>query len=382
MKPTWFCKFQVTLVYKGAAALQCLNVKNNDTNRSTATIGVANTIEGIALHKNVINWLPRNKTMHTKKAKRNAAVKYYDARTWPKSWTARDIQHLLQQHLATSATSVNYDVFALLHHAGDEASLNILLRAYTETNLSEEVDMKTFLDINLTTVQPKAAFLPLQDRASIELSDRVEKALKPIAGSEKRRIVFCSSSSGSGKTEFVKLFTSSRRAAAMKCGRVIVRCCAKQQTQWVSGVMAESLKKHEDMPGLLPKNSIDRALCELVRAHVELVTGYPQDPSNYCDPQTAYATWVKETARCFRIAEETVTMQPLIILDSCEVLAREHHKYLVHRSSGKPYTMLEAFCLSVPSPYGIFVIGCETNVNTSDPVLLALANVIRVDSQT
>ncbi|CUG93690.1 Bodo-specific multi-copy gene family, putative [Bodo saltans] len=125
----------------------------------------------------------------------------------------------------------------------------------------------------------------------------------------------------------------------------------------------------------------DAGLCELIRMHVVSITGYPQDPSHYCDPQTAYSTWMSETASYFQIP---VGMQcdPLIFLDTCEVLAQHDHKYRVHKSSGKPYTLLEAFCIAVPSPHGIFVAGTNFSLPVTDPMYVTMANMTNIGSRT
>ncbi|CUG92550.1 Bodo-specific multi-copy gene family, putative [Bodo saltans] len=112
-----------------------------------------------------------------------------------------------------------------------------------------------------------------------------------------------------------------------------------------------------------------QALCEMILIHVETVAGCPQDSSKYCDPHTAYSTWMSETAWRFGIKEETDDMRPLIVLDKCDELSTHEHKFLVHmacKGARKPYALLGAFALSIPSPYGI-VLGLSNDLLEPHP---------------
>lgn len=303
---------------------------------------------------------------------RAPTAKYYDARTWPKTFTGLDIGRLLRPNLARSAVSPNYDTLATLLQLGDTESLGLLLRKHTKPPQLKELTVESYLKHHTS----KPAVLPLREGCA----EGWEKALSLQPGSEKRNIAFCATPRDSDTTELVKQFVYSKRREAMKCGRVIVRCCeteSNQKAPWMMKVQGERATNQT-----ADASSVQEGLCELIRSHVESVTGYPQSLCDYCDPQTAYASWMSETARCFAITEETNHMEPLIILDTCEQLARDKHKYLVHRFSERPYTLLEAFCLAIPSPRSIFVLGNEAKFDTSDPVLLAIANIRNVGTLT
>lgn len=316
-------------------------------------------------------------------------AKHYNPTTWPKHFTADDIKRLLVGHLSSASTHPHYDSLAMLLHSGDTDSLTTLVRVYTmPPSSSEGVVVEQFLSKRLGNnvnnnnnnddeLSKAAAAMPMHEHTN-ELFTILQKALPPWRGSEKRNILCCTSSLGgsSGTTQFVKTFVSSRRHDAAKYGRVIVCRCnlpSEKELPWMRHVFEEELLTN--VMGGAPDTTMYRGLCELVRSHVESVTGCPQDPSKYCDPQTAYATWISETAWYFGIPPNAHDMEPLIVLASCEELADRKHRSLVHRSSGKPYTLLEAFCLVVPSPHSVFVIGSDAHIDTTDPVMLSIANV-------
>ncbi|CUE63795.1 Bodo-specific multi-copy gene family, putative [Bodo saltans] len=303
------------------------------------------------------------------------AAKYYDARTWPKHWTATDVERLLCGNLLHPTAKPNYESLALLLRNGDHKSLALLLRAHIKPPPPTEVHLEQYLGESLNNTSDSAA-MPLQERT--EQLNFLDAALSPQPGSVVPRVVFCSSPRGSGKTQFIKWFVSQKRAEAMKYGRVIVRCCDKtsHQTRSLSSWMNLLLESRlSEKPASRQPRPPTNVLCQLICAHVEAVTGSPQNSSNYGDPKTAYATWMSETARCFGIPSSAgTTVDPLIILDTCELLAEHDHNGLV-KSSGKPYTLLEAFCLAVPAPYGIFVVGCNAQIDTTDPKYLSMANV-------
>lgn len=306
-----------------------------------------------------------------------ASVKHDDPSTWPKHWNASDIKNLLDSH-ARPNTAINYESLATLHRLGDVDSLSYLIKSFVKS--AEGVELDEYLETHLGCV-PRS--VPSQEYA--KQMDALERALSGQPGSEKRNVAFCYSPHGTDKTQFLANFVRQRRAEAMSCGRVIVRCCDKEAREGITGgswferVMqdkATSVATHSAKVGVS-----DEGLCALVRTHVESVTGNPQDKSKYSDPQAAYKMWISESARFFDISRDKEDVEPLIILDSCQVLGKHNHKFLVHRSSGKPYTLLEAFCLTIPSPYGIFVIGSsEGAIDTTDPVLLTMANVTNIGS--
>ncbi|CUG81156.1 Bodo-specific multi-copy gene family, putative [Bodo saltans] len=99
-------------------------------------------------------------------------------------------------------------------------------------------------------------------------------------------------------------------------------------------------------------------LCELIRGHVATVTGRPQAPANYSTAEAAYKMMEDETKLYFRIPDDAKDVYPLIVLDTCEVLAELHHAFNKHKS-GIPHTLLESFCSKVPSPRCIVAICCN-----------------------
>ncbi|CUG89436.1 Bodo-specific multi-copy gene family, putative, partial [Bodo saltans] len=131
----------------------------------------------------------------------------------------------------------------------------------------------------------------------------------------------------------MKSFIFQHRLEAIKCGRVIVRCCGiaardVSEGNWFAKVMQDSATPDKSKPqltGIEPAQEFikaqsatdsdqriqptriietDNALCELIRTHVESITGIPQHKRDYERPELAYKTWIRETAWWFGIPEE------------------------------------------------------------------------------
>ncbi|CUG92568.1 Bodo-specific multi-copy gene family, putative, partial [Bodo saltans] len=185
----------------------------------------------------------------------------------------------------------------------------------------------------------------------------LDRAMSPKLGSDQRNIAryHCK---GNGML-LIREFLSSKRLTAAKKGRVIVSSC---KSPWVTRLLSGAV------------DSADVAMCELIRTHVESITGLPQDPSKYCDPSSAFATWMSETAWFFRIAEGIGNVDPLIILQSCERLNKVDQNHLMHKTSRRPSTLLEAFCLALPSPHSMLLIGHNMQLETTDPTFANLVN--------
>ncbi|CUG89373.1 Bodo-specific multi-copy gene family, putative [Bodo saltans] len=296
---------------------------------------------------------------------------YNDPETWPKHWTATDIERLLRDNLSNPTSSPNYESLATLLRINDIKSLALLVRSFTKSPTPKTVDLEQNLRDNLNNMYDCAA-MPLQERAP--QLNALDSALSRQED-DTRNVACCTSPRGTGKTQFLKRFVFTKRAEAMKCGRVIVRCCdktahhstsSKSRASWVSLILDDRTTSNQKAPDNIVARSTCEALCELIRTHVESVTGYSQAQSTYCNPKAAYATWMSETARFFGIPSSTkANMQPLIILDTCEILSEHDHKSLVHKSSGKPFSLLEAFCLAVPAPHRILVVGCNAAIKFS-----------------
>ncbi|CUE63735.1 Bodo-specific multi-copy gene family, putative [Bodo saltans] len=302
---------------------------------------------------------------------------YYNPHTWPKHWTATDIKSALDGNLVNPGDLPNYESLAMMLNI-DLNALCILIRGCVKPPQIKEVDLESYLREH---VDPKTenAEMPLQEREL--LLEHVNKGLARKDGSEKREVVLSYSPRGSGKTQFLKWFVHQKRSEAMKCGRVIVRCCGvttrgKPQPLWLTKVLQVSKKNKNQQP----QGSSDDGLCELIREHVESITGYLQDPSHYTTPDEAYATWKRETAWWFGIPPSKENVDPLIILDTCELLAEHEHKSLVHPPSetaeATPFTLLEAFCLAMPSPHSIVFIGSSAKFD--ERFSLTLANVTNI----
>lgn len=314
---------------------------------------------------------------------------YDDPSTWPPHWKAADLEHCLRPFLLNQEAPPNYVSLMSLVEKGDLDSVKFLLRAFVRPPPPKVIDIDDYLGAHVNNVVDKAA-MPLQERA--QQLEATVKALEAQPGSEKRKVVFSYSPRGTGKTQFIKHFVATHRADALKCGRVIVRCCDKasheshdkSRSPWFAQVMSDELTQRNDdaitsSTGSAPAlNSTDEGFCHLIQIHVEKVTGRPQDRSHYTNPTEAYKTWMSETELYFEIPRTKKGVEPLIILDTCECLAELEHKSLVHKTSGKRYTLLEAFCLAVPSPFGILVMGCNANIDATDPVFLTMANITNI----
>ncbi|CUE63850.1 Bodo-specific multi-copy gene family, putative [Bodo saltans] len=277
--------------------------------------------------------------------KKDETAKYNDPDTWPRNWTAAQIENLLKPFLVQGARP-SYNALALLLNAGDVKSLQLLVRASVKEPPPKQVDLAGNLKEHLRHSIDAPAMVT-QERTS-----HFDSLAKALSTQGMRKIAYCNSPRGSGKTQFLMSFIDTKCAKAMKCGRVIVRCCdiAGHEKRDPSRPPWLELAKH---------GASANGLCELIRTHVGSVTGCYQDPLHYRDPDTAYATWMSETANYFNIPEGEEHVDPLILLDTCELLAqREPH--------GKPQTMLESFCLAVPAPYGIVVVGCDATVDIVD----------------
>ncbi|CUG89371.1 Bodo-specific multi-copy gene family, putative [Bodo saltans] len=311
---------------------------------------------------------------------------YYDATTWPKHWGTADIKHILRKHLTGPTVTPSYESLAALHKMGDTKSLTQLLSSFVKPPAPTEVDGVDYLAKHVNNVLD-SPMMELQDRHGNLTA--LDAALSTHSRTtETRNVAFCSSPRGTGKSQFIKWLVFMKRLDAMKCGRVIVRCCDKtahdstdrKRPTWIAQVLedralTQARKFHAQQSDA---TSTAAGLCELIRTHVEAVTGASQELSHYCDPQTAYATWMSETTRHFKIPKDKSNVDPLIILDTCEILSEHDHKSLVHKHSGKPYTLLEAFCLAVPAPHSILAIGCNAQIDASDPQYSSQTNATNV----
>ncbi|CUG92977.1 Bodo-specific multi-copy gene family, putative [Bodo saltans] len=135
------------------------------------------------------------------------------------------------------------------------------------------VDVNKYLNLHLSNVTTQCDMV-LQEREA-QLWSLLTLAGTAGCGSSVRRVVFSCSPRGSGKTQMVKYFLSTRRANAVKWGRVIVRCCDKAAHEtWA--VLVKSEMKTDPNAANNDFDAVSRTaqgLCELIRMHVEAVTG-------------------------------------------------------------------------------------------------------------
>ncbi|CUG92562.1 Bodo-specific multi-copy gene family, putative [Bodo saltans] len=266
----------------------------------------------------------------------HSTVDYYSPRTWPRNCTSAEIKELLKDHLINPTSPPNYESLKQLLDLEDFVNIEILVQQYVNKPPPREMSVPQYLHCHLSKSCDDAA-MPLQQRT------RQLDVLANLGATNNacNNVAFCHSPRGSGKTQFVKCFVSTRHVAAAKHGRVIVRCCGNAahspQAPWIKKIMEDCKgcdpnKLRDEAPSprgvtafllsclvrvlTLCKRSpsseksmkaspVAQGLCEMIRAHVELETGNPQDVSKYSTPQKAYETWKRETARFFKISPRT-----------------------------------------------------------------------------
>ncbi|CUG42687.1 Bodo-specific multi-copy gene family, putative, partial [Bodo saltans] len=281
---------------------------------------------------------------------------YDDPNTWPKDLTEDDTRAILRGKVSEN-TPVDYLLLTALRRANMFDRLSQKLRRIIKQPPSVHVNAEEYLSEYLINKRFPCS-MALQDRAEAskhltELLDKVHEA------SNKRCIISCFSPRGSGKTQFVKYYFFKFHEEAIKHGRVIVRCCDKAESggeRWIKLVMEGKYKR-------TPLDHATAGLCELIRSHAQSVTGLDQQKSDYDTNEKAYASWIRVTKSHFNIPDG-LAMNPLIVLDTCEVLGVTDCKHEVHKTTrpGTPYTLLELFCSAIPSPHKIFVIGCNARM--------------------
>ncbi|CUE63824.1 Bodo-specific multi-copy gene family, putative [Bodo saltans] len=290
-------------------------------------------------------------------------VAFDDPRTWPKHWTAQHIKNLLKPFLG-NGIAPDYDSLASLLKLGDFQSLSLLLRAAGIRRPPPQVDLLDYFMKHLRhTVKGAASINPER----IRYCTAVKTVLSTTGVNSK--VVCCCSPRGSGKTNLLMCLAQTMYPGAMEHGLVIVRCCDAAAHEKCDPSRQSWLE-------LVRNGAAVEGLCELIRTHVASVTGRPQDPSCYSEPKQAYKMWMSETKKFFGTPNGDENMEPLILLDTCELLAQHEHNSLKRKASGKPYTALEALCFAVPAPHGIVVVGCDANITEpTNPATTAVAHV-------
>ncbi|CUG92749.1 Bodo-specific multi-copy gene family, putative [Bodo saltans] len=259
---------------------------------------------------------------------------YNDAKTWFPMITAQEVEDLIKK-FQLEGKAVNYESLAMLIGMGDWESVQVLLDASLRGPAPTLIDVNEYLDRHLINVSKKCDMMKKECRDYV---DKLSQRVRPQPASCKRNVAFSYSPRGSGKTQLVKYFLSTRRTNAVKWGRVIVRCCEKgKQESWLRFVKAEAKSDPATVVQFLDRMpGTDKGLCELIRAHVKAVTGREQNMSNYVDAVTAYKTWMSATASHFGIPADAEDVDPLIVLDvrgSCQPRAQQyeiHGRRIVH----------------------------------------------------
>ncbi|CUF87398.1 Bodo-specific multi-copy gene family, putative [Bodo saltans] len=266
------------------------------------------------------------------------SIKHNDPYTWPKDLEVEDTRAILRGKVSEN-TPVNYYVLTALRRTNMFDQLLEELQKIIKQPPSGRVNAEEYLSEHLNNKAHKCS-MALQERA--EASDELTFFLaKPYWGSNKRCRISCFSPRGSGKTQFLKHYFFKFHEEAIKHGRVIVRCCDKAESggeRWIKLVMEGKDKR-------TPLDHARAGLCELIQSHVESVTGRDQQKSDYDSSNKAYASWIRVTKSHFNIPDG-VAMDPLIVLDTCEVLGETDCKHEVHTrvrpdTPDTPFTLLE-----------------------------------------
>jgi hypothetical protein len=281
-----------------------------------------------------------------------AKVEARDPRTWPKGIKAKEIEELLKPILKDGAV-VNFTALeSLANDVEALEAINSVLAPKLRPLAIGLLNVDQYVHRHLPDSSEDVPKL-------IEREDWCELAKAKICKGQptnKVHVVSLYSCRGSGKTAFVKHMAKVELKAWTAAGRVIVRDCsaARRGVQhWVK---------------LCEQDKTLEALCSLIRDHVKEVTGQEMDPT-ITQAKDAYASWIAHTATRFCLTEDqSKALPPIILLDTCEVLATVNSPSQKHKS-GTELTALEAFCIRVPNSYSILACGCTTSIEKSDVML-------------
>jgi hypothetical protein len=289
---------------------------------------------------------------------------YHNPATW-NGLNAAGIQALLRDHLLDPTKVPSYEglAFFVAKQEFDSALLQLQLGVLVRSPAPNRVDGEKYASSKLNNVH-HGGEMRLANREPV--IDRVILADKPNADSQKRWVAWSFSMRGSGKTQLLKHLACHTFGERLTNGRVLVRCCDIAQSEpWLSTLRS---------PG---GGCAKQALCELVKSHVLEVTGQPG--GNFNSPREAYATWIAWTKSHFGLSDtQSRELRPVVLLDTCELLAQEHDASLRH-TTGSLYTLLESLCLAVPSPYGSVVVGCNASI-AETAVAMTMANLTSLGS--
>jgi len=273
--------------------------------------------------------------------------------------TAKAIEEFLRPFIRNSEEPPEYTVVAqalicenykLVHRLlKDDGGVSLLLPEDT-------IDVEAYLNRHLNNHQDLSS-MQLAGKHE-QVAELVAKAVKPIHGSTKRNVIVGFSMRGSGKTQllkrFVRIFIGNEMAHP---GVVLVRCLDRAaKAPWMLELLS-------------PTRRVDvcqKALCLLIQDHLEDLGLVRQGQVVFSDVGSAYSEWMRLTKSRYVV----------IALDTCEVLA-DQAGFSTH-SDGTRYTLLEEFCLSIPSPHAIVCVGCNASIKQTDFVLTK-ANVTPLD---
>jgi hypothetical protein len=303
---------------------------------------------------------PKRKKQRTEQEKTAVEPDPREPNTWRRDISVSDMKALVKPILKKAACPP-YKSIRVLVKRSDFDSARELLQKHLRPFQSAWLDVQRYLDDYLNNKE-QLITMPLAERDPW-ICQLKRDLCQSTPSSTKPQVISLSSCRGSGKTTLLKYVAGNTLHDWTAAGRIIVRDCNKAaiEEKW-----AEQLLWGNRDPAL--------ALCNLVCAHVEEVTGTTIEPEAR-KPSKAYELWISATKKRFNLDDtQSKKLRPIILLDTCEIFALEEFRWKRHSSTKEASSALEAFCFVVPAPYAIVVFGCYSAI-TTDRVVLANANV-------
>ena len=270
---------------------------------------------------------------------------YSDAAKWPRDLNEDDIKELLAEKWRFNACDCWN--LAALHRQGNVADLNHFLHEHVER---PEVDVKEYL-LRSLHLHKLPEVLPQRE----EYVDRLVDAVKAGSSSGSRYIISCSSMSGSGSATLLAYVALKRFSDRIENGRLII----VRRLRW-SGMKSDAAEAARIAPA-------EDELCRLVHDHLVKLTMFRGSP--FQNATEAYETWIDITNKHFKIDPNTSDMGPLIIFDASDYIEKSAPQQDTDTPQQPRLTRLEAFCLAVPPPNGIIVIGPFAEISSTPEVV-------------